>query len=242
MKKTKFNLFNIQSKLDNLYLDYTSNFLDESEQALLLPSLIRSKRDFSFDGGYSEAQRKILHLPAVYNSNEVRPPISAIVFKKPCELTHRNVLGTLMSLGINRDVIGDIAIWDDTVQIIVLERMQEYILNNLNFINNHPIFPEIRSYDEIIPYSVPYELETTTVSSNRLDGVVASIFKTSRKKATSFIKEGFVLHNHLPIQKMTNQVEVGDTLSMKGKGKVKISDFRGKTKKGKLRINFKRYK
>ncbi len=239
----KFYLKDIQDKIDNPYVTYSSNFLDQKEQALLEPILRKSKRDYFFDGGYDDSQRKILVLPSIFdNLEDFQVPIVSIVFQKPCELQHRNVLGTVLSLGLNRDVIGDIAIFDDIVQIVVKESLAEYISFNLTNINHYPIKAEILPYSEIIPYSTPYDLETVTTSSNRLDAVVAAIFRTSRKKAVRFIKEGLVMFNHLPIKKYTDSVKEGDTLSFKGKGKVEVTGFGTNTRKKKLRIYFKRFK
>ncbi len=241
-KQKRLYLKDIQDKLDNPFINYSSNFLDEKEQALLLPILKKSKRKYRFEGGYPEALRKILIIESENNNYPITPPISSLLFKKPTELTHRNVLGTLMSLGVNRDTIGDISIWDDMVQVIILDRLSEYFKMNFNYINNFPIEPELLSYNEIIPYSFEFELETTTASSNRLDAIIASIFKTSRKKAIEFVRQGLVLYNHLPLKKFTNPASIGDTLSMKGRGKVKITSFGSNTKKGRIRINFKRYR
>ena len=242
-KQKKLYLNDIQDKLKNPYLTYFSNFYDEKEQALLKPILNKSKRIYKFDGGYPEAQRKMLILYSEFDDKEfVEPPMSALVFKKPCELTHRNVLGTILSLGVNRDTIGDITIFDDFVQIIIQKHLGEYFLSNFRYINNHRVEPDLFEYHDIIPYSFKFDLETCTASSNRLDAVIASIFKTSRKKAIEFIKQGLILHNHLPLKKYTSPVEVNDTLSMRGKGKVKITSFGSKTKKGRIRINYKKYK
>lgn len=222
---------------------FISDFLDESEQALAENILKKTKREFRFDGGYEDALRKVLIIaPEDIPIEQIEVPISGIVFKKPpTELSHRNVLGSIMSLGISRDTVGDIAIWDDLIQVVVIDRLKEYLFNNFRFVNNNTIEPEILDYPSILPFKAKYSIETGTAASSRLDAVCAAVFKTSRKKVTEYIKKGQILLNHLPETKITTLVKDGDTISMRGEGKVKINEFSGLTKKKRLRFSYFKY-
>lgn len=244
MEKKKLTAIENQIKdaLNRPLKTFISDFLDENEQEVAKRLLNKTKREYRFDGGYEEAIRKILIIaPENRSLDNIKAPISAITFKKPGELSHRNVLGTFMSLGVERDTIGDIAIWDDLIQVVVLKRLSEYFLNNLEFINNSRIYPEAYSYNEIIPFELKYELENATAASNRLDAICASIFKTSRSKAAEAINKGFILLNHIPENKITTLVKEGDYISMKGKGKTEMLEFNGKSRKGRVRFSYKRY-
>lgn len=221
---------------------YTSDFLDEREQGLVLQTLKRSGREFGFFGGYDEAERKILVIaPEGELIEDQEIPICSITFNKDFHLEHRNILGTLMSLGVSRDTIGDIAIWDNETQIVILERMADYFLSSFRMINHHSIEPEYHYYTDIIPYNPPFEIETSTAASNRIDAIVASAFKMSRKKANELLKQNQVLHNHNPVEKITISVKEDDTISVRGKGKVRISHLGGLTRKGRIRFEYLRY-
>lgn len=221
---------------------YTSDFLDEREQGLVQKTLLKSGRDFAFFGGYDEADRKILVIaPENETILDQDIPICSITFNKDFHIEHRNILGTLMSLGVSRDTIGDIAIWEDKVQIVILERMADYFLNNFGMVNHHYIEPEYHYYSEIIPYNPPFEVESSTAASNRIDAIIASAFKMSRKKANELLKQNQVLHNHNPVEKITVSVKEEDTISVRGKGKVRISHLGGLTRKGRIRFEYLRF-
>lgn len=222
---------------------YTSDFLDEREQGKIESLLRNINREYRFFGGYEEADRKVLVIAPEYEElSDYDFPICSITFDKNFDVEHRNILGTFMSLGVSRDTVGDIAIFEDQVQIVVLERMANYFLENLRFINNHPIEPEYHYLTDIIPYNPPYDIEVSTAASNRIDAIVASAFKMSRKKALELLKQNLILHNHNPVSKITVSVKEGDTISVRKKGKIRISSLGGLTKKGRLRFEYFRYR
>lgn len=232
----------ISDKIFDFDSFYESNFLDENEQSKLLPILKKSKRNYILAGGFEEAQRKILVLfPSYMEKDYIDIPIGAIVFQNDGTLTPRDVLGSLMALGLKREVIGDISIWPEKVQVIIIENLKEYFLNNLNKIKKTNIDPKYKSFKEIVPYVQPFENKSCVVSSNRLDAIVASIFNVSRKNSIEAIKGDLVLHNHLPVSKLTSEVKAEDTISFRGKGKIKILNLDNYTKKGRLRINYKKF-
>ncbi len=243
MARNSDKLIQVKEALRKKNRLYVSDFLDENEQAQALELLKRTSRSYRFDGGYDQAQRKILIIaPEGENVDDYESPLVSIVFKKPCDLNHRNVLGTLMSLGVERDTVGDIAIWKETVQVVILERLAEFFINNFNFINGIRIYPVEHGYESIIPFVPEFDEESVTAASNRIDAVAAGIFKTSRKKVLDLIHQERLSVNHLGVAKVTAPVSEGDILVLRGKGKVKIKDFGGKTKKGRIRVNFLRYK
>lgn len=235
-------LLEVEDHLKNPYIPYTSDFLDERLQVLLERRLKLSGREYLFDGGYPEAVRKILILKRENASDGDTPPIAALIFEKPCKLSHRNVLGTLISLGVDRDVIGDISIWEDKIQIIVHERMLEYLKNNFTHINGRRIKVKTLPYPEIIPFEPEFDEYASTLASNRLDAAVSRIFGISRDKAARAIRQGLITHNYLPAEKVSTEVRVGDKISMRKKGKAEISEIGGYTKKGRLRFKYLKYK
>ena len=87
-----------------------SHFLTPSQQALLnrveeFLGLIR------FEGGYEDAERRLCRVSADEYCTDGGAPIlllRAEASADNAELSHRDVLGSLMGLGLKREMIGDI--------------------------------------------------------------------------------------------------------------------------------------
>lgn len=213
-------------------------FLDEREQAAartMLPHLIGHDR-YSFYGGYSEAERCILSVyPAFYDIEEYEYPLRTVAFcyRAQKKLTHRDVLGTLMSVGIRRDAIGDILCGDGISVVFLRNDITDYVCEQVDRIGGEGV-RTIADYSGELPICIAYEAIQDTIASPRLDSVIKALIRCSREKAAELIRFGAVSVNHRPIEVVSATVTTEDTVSVRGYGRYIIRQIGPETKKGRL--------
>ena len=211
-----------------------------------------NKDKICFFGGYFAAQRKQIFLLPEYivdsaeNSDifemindELDDSISALKISGSGfrALSHRDYLGSILALGIERDTLGDICILDSNSAIVFCNvEVASFILYELSAIGNDKVKVEKISVDKNMESTQKYQGFTDTVASERLDCVVAALFNLSREKAQNLIKGGFVEHNYEIASKSDFKVEHGDIISARGYGKFIIRSVSEVTKKGRLRL------
>lgn len=216
----------------NCYL----GFLNEAEIYFAEEYLKKSDYDFCFWGGYENSERKILC--ALYNdfvSDDV--PVSAIEFsyRKTDKLSHRDFLGTIMSLGIERDTVGDILIEEGRAVVFVKTEIKDYIISQIDKIGGVGV--KISEADlENLPDKEEFKDQTITLSSLRLDAIVAVFAGVSREKAQRLISQGLVMINYSPCSSLSRKVKENDIVSVRKHGKCIIKNLIGETKKGRLKL------
>ncbi len=197
---------------------------------------------FCFSGGFPEAERKMFGaFPDFIFDREEQFPISFICFSFSRSLSHRDFLGSLMSLGIKREVIGDILVGDGKCYIAVQSSFAEHIIDSLKKIGNVGVKGEICDKSDIVYYQSNFEENTVIVSSLRLDCIVAALAGKSRADALKFIVSERVSLNHEIIVSPSKQISEGDILSIRSVGKFKIGALISKTKKERLVLSYKKY-
>lgn len=219
-------------------------FLDLREQAdacQILQALV-SKEQFAVYGGYSDAERTILAVsPSYYPADESDYPIRTVAFRYRTQkrLTHRDVLGTLMSLGIRRDAVGDILCGDGISVAFLREEIAAYVCEQVDRIGGEGV-SVTADYDGELPVCIEYEAIRETVASPRLDSVVKALIHTSRERAAEMIRIGSISLNHQPAESVSKTVSEGDVLSIRGCGRYLIDQIGPITKKGRLALNARR--
>ncbi len=193
----------------------------------------------NFFGGYEDAERVV----ASFGENYDGYPICAIkvLSKGSKELSHRDYLGTVLSLGIKREMIGDIVLCDNGAYIFALDEIAPFIADNLVKISNTGVVCSLCTNLEDIKINREYVTYDSTVSSLRLDSVVASAVKKSRSAATQLISRGLVLLNYKETTSVSAPVKDGDTLTVRGFGKFIIKTDGYVTKKGRIHIEINKF-
>lgn len=211
------------------------------------------KDKICFFGGYNDAQRKQIFLLPQYivdsaeNEDELFVLIESDIEESICalkikgsgfrNLSHRDYLGSILALGIEREKLGDICVIDEHSAIVFCSReIVDYLLMELCSIGSDSVRLEKIQIDKNMSSSQRFQAFTDTVASERLDCVVASIFNLSREKAQNLIKGGFVDYNYETAIKIDVKTEAGDIISARGYGKFIIRDVSQATKKGRLRL------
>lgn len=200
----------------------------------------------SYYGGHELAQRQILGFGSEKDFGyEGTFPITTICVTPLIEkfgepLSHRDYLGALMNLGIQRDTIGDILIQDKTAYIFCLDSIAAYILEHVTKIRHTSVKCEVVNNN--IPALEPkLQEESFPVASLRLDGIIAYLTKCSRKETLSFFTDKKVTLNGVITGRNSINLKEGDVFSVRGYGKFIFAGTGGNTRKGKIYVRIKRY-
>lgn len=222
------------------YTTYTA-FLNADEISLLYKSEL--KTPFVLNGGYENAERCIA---CFCNKGEDFPPIVCIKIeplqqKFADRLTHRDFLGSLMNLGIEREMLGDIIIKENTGYLFCIDKISEYIINELDRIKHTSVKCTICAQIPEFMNELPDE-EEYIVSSLRVDAVTASVFKISRSAVSQLVNQGNVYINSRMIYKDGVLLKPNDVVSVRGYGKFIYSRSINETRKHKIIIGIRIYK
>lgn len=235
-------------KAQNSHCITSTDFLDPYQSNIIKKSIAAgSQVNCVFYGGYSGAEREIvIFCPqgtslSDFQSFEYPLKIIEVKTKSRVTLTHRDFLGSLMGLGIKREKIGDILVRDEFCYVVVLKDIADYIKYNLTKVGN--VYVEIETVDTgELGVSPPKVKEiSSTVASLRLDSVASVGFGMSRSKAADFIKAEKVYVNWEIANSVSKLVKEGDTISIRGKGRVVLEKIGNTTKKDRIHILMKKY-
>lgn len=152
-------------------------------------------------------------------------------------LDHRAYLGSLLSLGIEREVLGDIVVQGDAQALVVCERrIADYLLSSWRTVGADTVRVSAVTLPEDFCVERQYEDIRDTIASERLDCVLAALTNLSRDKAQSMIRAGLVDVDFLTEQRPDRSVPSGAMLSVRGYGRYEVLGTDGVTKKGRLRL------
>ncbi len=229
---------------ENKYISKYSFFLDERQSALceqMLKSMTFS--NYRFYGGHEGADRNILCVYPDYSTAENNDfPINCLLFKynKDYKLSHRDFLGSLMSLNIARNTIGDIVVSNGRAQIYVYDKVCDLVLRDISKIGRVGVTVQQNNIDPL-RVSVEFEEISGTVSSLRLDCVLSLSLRISREKAKSIIMSKGIVLNHLMTYDADTVLKDGDIFSIKGFGKYIFKSINGVSKKNRFHITLNKY-
>lgn len=240
----------IRESGDRYYITKTG-FLDLHEQAVAAP-LVRNTPEVRafFYGGYEDAERKLLlfapsgmanSLSDILEMEEILRVIRVHTAPGGRKLSHRDYLGSVLGLGIDRKVIGDILVREDGADLIVQPEIAPFLIQEYHFAGRTAIRAEERSIRDLEIPDQRMESIRDTVPSLRLDNVLSAAFRISRSEAARAIRSGIVSVDHLPCVKSDRKLEQGTVLSVKGRGKAVLKEVGGESKKGRIWIEADRY-
>ena len=195
-------------------------------------------------GGYNGAER----VKAAFVNEEFRgnPDFGLEVLaakwdERYYEITHRDVLGALMGLGIKREILGDIIMCGQGCQILADASLLNFIMQNFNNIGAAPIVVSQLELSAIVPKEEKMKEIKTTVASLRLDVIAAAGFGTSRSRMADEIAAGKLKVNWQESKNSAQNIKEKDIISMRGRGRVEVCEVLGQTKKGRISILLKRF-
>jgi len=224
-----------------------SDFLNLNEQNIFNNTLNKMPPiNTSLIGGYVCSERKIAIFSSKEAFYELEEPIDVIkvspINKKFSDnLTHRDFLGAIMNLGIDRCKIGDIQIKDNEAYVYVIDSMSQYIVDNLTRIKHTSVISTACRGKEFV-YEPQFKEILGTVNNIRLDAVISLAFGSSRSSIVSFIEKEKVFVNGKLITSNGHPLKEGDIISVRGLGRCIFSEHLNITKKGRNMIKILLYK
>lgn len=222
-----------------------TNFLNMQQIDLVEVFLKKIKyTNYILWGGYETAERKVLILyPDKLNENMVSKNYSKIMnivriklSENECgKYSHRNYLGAIIKLGIEREKVGDILVSNEGADLIVSKEISKYLIQELpmlkRFESSNIIEEKIEKLNKVEP---KVELVNIIVPSARLDNFVSDLARTSRTKAIEIIKEERVFVNGKLELKTSKQIKENDIITIRGKGRFVVKEFSGTTRSGRI--------
>lgn len=149
------------------------------------------------------------------------------------QIGHRHVLGSIMSLGIERNTFGDIYIQDDTIYLFITEEMEGYLIEQMPLIQHQRLsFQKISLLEEEITCDISYE--EILVSSMRLDAIIARSAHVSRNKANEWIAARMVAIDHKECTNPSKICKCNEMISIRKFGRITIIENMRTTKKDRL--------
>lgn len=218
-----------------------TSFLDPREQ-YILEGIVGSFEDMkvSYFGGQSAERKRAIIAPSYFEPTEGDFEEVLIQINYPekfVSIQHQHVLGTLMSLGIEREQVGDILV-GDTIQFVLTKQLESYIMMELTKIKGATVKLDSIPFKDMIQSKENWNIHHSTVSALRLDVVLKEMIRKSRSIAKQLIEKKRVKVNHTLIDSPDFQLQNNDLLSIQGFGRARIVDIGGKTKKEKVHITY----
>jgi RNA-binding protein YlmH len=236
-------VLNWKNYVETHYTAKLTDFLDPREQHIL-KMLIGEQDEVNYRlyGGSPDVERKRALIIPEYLTVDEEEEFQVSLFEihypvKFVTIQHRQVLGTLMSLGLKRGKFGDILLKDNKCQFFAAKEISDYIKSNVETIGRAGVKLVESDRQKAISTNEIWDERDLTISSLRLDTVISGIYQVSRQKSQLFIQQGLVKVNWTLTESPSFECGVGDMISVRGYGRAKILAIEGKTKKEKWRIN-----
>lgn len=226
-----------------------SAFLSPRELHYAEDFLLRSGALFFSYGGYENAERRRIYILPDYMEGAGHSELEDFGFSTKIvtlkvkgsgfeHLSHRTVMGSLLGLGIERSVIGDILLIDDTEALVICEAaMADFLLCHWEKAGRDKIKLSRIILDGDFSPKRSFLPLSDTVASPRLDCVVASVCNISREKAREAVLAKTVELDYEEVEQPDREVKPPCVLSVRGYGKFRILSLADKTKKGRYRLS-----
>lgn len=202
---------------------------------------------YTLYGGCDDADRKMIRFGSEEELGyEIPFPIVCIHIcpllpKFADKLSHRDFLGALMNLGIERSTLGDIKVGEKEAYLFCQETIAEYICHNLEQIKHTHVRCSVTGSFAEMPKEEP-ERMTVQVSSVRVDAVTAKVYHKSREQCLELFRAGKVFIDGRLCENNARLLKAGEIVNARGYGKyVYLGDLR-ETRKGKLCVEVSVYK
>lgn len=213
-----------------------SRFLSGAERSLALHAAKEVGVDVAFDGGWPDAERV---QPCFYPRGE-EPTFTGVWMEASwnarfANVDHRALLGSLMALGMDRAFFGDMVVQDGRAYLLALPEVAVRLPMEWNQAGRATL--TVRELTEAPGIEPPKgTVQRDTVSSLRLDSVLAAGMKLSRARAAEIIHQGCVMVEHVPEERIDRVLSAGQLLSIRGFGRVRLTEVGQPTRKDRLPI------
>ncbi len=231
-------------------------FLTPREQRLVQQTFSYTRDALLLAGGYESAERKRVYaLPDYVLEQEdvVRGELLSDTFEASLvallvkgsgyrELYHRDYLGAVLNLGVERDAIGDLCVMSKNEAVLFCDRtIADFLKAELSRVANDAVSPEVITLPQGFDGGREFMPVSDTVASPRADAVVAALTNLSRERAQALFRAGLVEIDYEPVEKYDRNVDADAVIVVRGYGKFIVRSLSDKTKKGRFRLLADRY-
>lgn len=225
-----------------------TGFLTMSEQSVYydVAKDLLSRTHFLY-GGHEDADRAMVIWPASYaDKTEVTGSLISCVLALPADarfaddLSHRDFLGALMNLGIERHCLGDILVSSSSAYIFCVAEMADFIVENLSQVKHTNISCKKAGLDEcdIVPV---FDEVKVNVASERIDVIVAGVYNISRTVASKLITSEYIFIDGRVAKNSGVKIKEGSRISVRNHGKFIYCGIDGTSRKNRLYVKIKKY-
>lgn len=249
-------MWGITDSEDKLFLSAMCDKCDRSEkthkiiytrfltprQVILIKDRLSDFCRVEFFGGYEGADRLMAAFLPEYAPEPEYPICAAeITDMGKRELSHRDYMGSILGLGISRELVGDIVVTPKGATVLLCREIADFVEMNLTKVGSSGIKLAITDNTDSLETEKQFKEIGATVSSMRIDCIVSAATGKSRSAALSYIREGIVSVNYDVVKSPSLCVGDGDVISVRGFGKMKLATDLNLTKKGRIYVKICKY-
>ncbi len=223
-------------RADRMDLPVPGRFVTGDERSEAIHAAKEAQLAVSFDGGWADAER----VQVCFHPFWAEPEFTAVWLEirwaaKFAHVDHRDLLGSLMALGMDRAFFGDLIAMEDHAYLLALPEVANRLPMEWDKAGNVPIkITVLEVAPQIAP--PPGEMLRDTVASLRLDCILASGMKTSRSRAAEMIRAGLVAVDHQVDERTDRVLAPGQLLSIRGFGRIRLREVGYPTRKDRLPV------
>ena len=202
---------------------------------------------FTLSGGYEDADRRMVRFGEESQLGYEMPfPIACIhirphIAKFADALSHRDFLGALMNLGIERSTIGDIKVGEKEAYLFCVDSMAPFICENLEQVKHTHVKCAVTEDVGAFPREEPVPV-SIQVQSLRVDAVLAKVYNMSREKSLDLFRAGKVYVDGRLCENNSRLLKPSETVNARGYGKFRILGEPRETRKGKRAVEVALYR
>ena len=241
------HVLDMRDRVEQQFMTLFTDFLDPRE-AYIFESIIGNDDRFNVSRLFTENQleRTMYALSPYYASVEDKDfPVQLLEASYPVkfiDIKHPDVLGSFLSLGIDRKKLGDVTIEESTGTILLLvhQDIAGFVLREFTQIKKAQVTFAEALLSTYRPHPSTWTTHQTTVSSLRLDVLIKEMYQISRKDAKALIEREWVKVNFKVVDSPAFVIEPNDLVSVRKKGRARLTSIEGQTKKEKWRILYQR--
>ena len=223
-------------RADRLDMPVPGRFVTGEERAAAVHAAREARVAASFDGGWEGAEREqVCFHPGWAEAEFTAVWVEIRWAAKFAHVEHRDLLGSLLGLGMDRSFFGDLIALEDRPYLLALPEVASRLPMEWDKAGSTPI--KVQLLEEAPEFEPPKgDMLRDTVASMRLDCILASGMKTSRSRAAEIIRTGAVSVDHMPEERTDRVLEAGALLSIRGFGRIRVREVGSPTRKDRLPV------
>lgn len=212
----------------------TTEFLEPHELKIVIPFLNKANISYQIFHLFQESEKVILY-------HTQKPDLTCYQVVSKVSFRHQDILGSIFSHQINKNLFGEIVMMDGNFYITILSSMKDYFTSFFTMIGNQKITLKEVPLETVSSYQYQFITKKIMVPSMRIDVVLAKLLGTSRRIVIEKMKVNEVVRNYEVVKNKALELKEGDILSIRRYGKYQIAEKEGTTKKGNQILIVKKY-